>query len=75
MVTYTAKLYNPTIPNKGSQVNDSLALAFEGLRCREIDMINSYNFTYTVQVMWKVPAWVLTFQLPQPTLIIRIVTV
>ena len=26
----------------------------------------------TVQVMWKVPAWVLTFQLPQPTLIIRI---
>ena len=26
----------------------------------------------TVQVMWMVPAWGLTFQLPQQTLIIRI---
>ena len=26
----------------------------------------------TVQVMWKVPAWGMTFQLPQQTLIIRI---
>ena len=26
----------------------------------------------TVQVMWKVPAWGLTFQLPQQTVIIRI---
>ena len=26
----------------------------------------------TVQVMWKVPAWGLTFQLPQLTVIIRI---
>ena len=25
----------------------------------------------TVQVMWMVPAWGLTFQLPQQTLIIR----
>ena len=26
----------------------------------------------TVQVMWKVPAWGLTFQFPQQTVIIRI---
>ena len=26
----------------------------------------------TVQVMWKVPAWGLTFQLPQQTVIMRI---
>ena len=26
----------------------------------------------TVQVMWKVPAWGLTFQLPQQTVIIRV---
>ena len=26
----------------------------------------------TVQVMWKVPVWELTFQLPQQTVIIRI---
>ena len=26
----------------------------------------------TVQVMWKLPAWGLTFQLPQQTVIIRI---
>ena len=31
MVTYTAKLYNHTIPNKGSQVIDSPASTFEGL--------------------------------------------
>ena len=28
----------------------------------------------TVQVMWKVPAWGLTFQLPQQTVIIQIVS-
>ena len=26
----------------------------------------------TVQVMWKVPAWGLTFQIPQQTVIMRI---
>ena len=31
MVTYTEKLYNHTIPNKGSQVIDSPASTFEGL--------------------------------------------
>ena len=36
MVTYTAKLYNHTIPNKGSQVIDSPASTFEDLRYREI---------------------------------------
>ena len=36
MVTNTAKLYNHTIPNKGSQVIDSPASTFEGLRYREI---------------------------------------
>ena len=36
MVTYTAKLYHHTIPNKGSQVLDSPASTFEGLRYREI---------------------------------------
>ena len=36
-VTYTAKLYNHTIPNKGSQVIDSPASTFEGLRYREIE--------------------------------------
>ena len=41
--TYTAKLYNNTIPNKGSQFIDSPASTFEGLRYREIDMANSYN--------------------------------
>ena len=40
--TYTAKLYNHTIPNKGSQVIDSPASTFEGLRYREIDTVNSY---------------------------------
>ena len=29
-VTYRAKLYNHTIPNKGSQVSDSPASTFEG---------------------------------------------
>ena len=43
VVTYTAKLYNHIILNKGSPVLDSPALTFEGLRYREIDMINSYN--------------------------------
>ena len=41
--TYTAKLYNNTIANKGSQVIDSPGSTFEGLRYREIDMANSYN--------------------------------
>ena len=31
MVTYTEKLYNHTIPNKGSQVIDLPASTFEGL--------------------------------------------
>ena len=44
MVTYTAKLYNNTIPNKGSQAIDSPASSFEGLRYREIDMVNSSNY-------------------------------
>ena len=29
------------------------------------------SWCMTVQVMWKVPAWELTFQLPQQTVIIR----
>ena len=36
MVTNTAKLYNHTIPNKGSQVIDMPASTFEGLRYREL---------------------------------------
>ena len=44
MVTYTAKLYNHTIPNKGSQVIDSPASTFEGLRYREIDMIQNLKY-------------------------------
>ena len=32
MVTYTAKLNNNTIPNKGSQIIDSPASSFEGLK-------------------------------------------
>ena len=45
MVTYTAKWYNHTIPNKESQVIDLPASTFDGLRYREIlvDMVNSYN--------------------------------
>ena len=35
MVTYTAKLYNHIIPNKGSQVIDLPASTFEGVRYRE----------------------------------------
>ena len=35
MVTYTANLYNHTIPNKGSQVVDSPASTFEALMYRE----------------------------------------
>ena len=42
-VTYTAKLYNHTIPNKGIHDINSPASTFEGLRYREIDMVNSYN--------------------------------
>ena len=34
VVTYTAKLYNLTIPNKGSQVIDSPASTFEVQRNR-----------------------------------------
>ena len=41
VVTYTAKLYNHTIPNKRSQVIDSPTSTFEGLRFIEIDMVNS----------------------------------
>ena len=44
VVTYTAKLSNHTIPNKGSWAIDSPASTFEGLRYREIDMVNSYNW-------------------------------
>ena len=40
---YTAKLYNHTISNKGSQIIDSPALTFEGLRYKEIDMVNCCN--------------------------------
>ena len=36
MVTNTAKLYNHTIPNKGSQVIDLPASTFEGLWYREL---------------------------------------
>ena len=43
MVTNIAKLYNHTIPNKGSQVIDLSASTFEGLKYREIAMVNSYN--------------------------------
>ena len=39
MVTYTAKLYHHTIPTKRSQVFDSPASTFGGLRYRE----SSYN--------------------------------
>ena len=42
IVTYTAKLYNHTIPNKRSQVIDSPTSTFEGLLGTEkIDMVNS----------------------------------
>ena len=43
MVTYTDKLYNHTIPNIGSQFIDSPASTFEGLRYREIEMVNSFK--------------------------------
>ena len=45
VVTYTAKWYNHTIPNKGSQVIDLPASTFEGLRYREIHLVNRYNNT------------------------------
>ena len=48
MVTHIAKLYNHTIPHKGSQVTDSPASTLEGLGYREIDMVNSYN-SYKVE--------------------------
>ena len=32
-----------TIPNKGSQIIDSPASTFEGLRYREMDVENSWN--------------------------------
>ena len=35
--------YNHTIPNKGCQVIVSPASTFEGLRYREIDMVDIYN--------------------------------
>ena len=37
--TYTAKLYNHTIPNKRSQVLDLPASTFEGLRYRVIGTV------------------------------------
>ena len=40
-ITYKAKLYKHKISIKGSQVVDSLASTFEGLRHREKDMLNS----------------------------------
>ena len=43
VVTHIAKLYNHTISNKGNQVIDSPSSTFEGLRYREIDMVNSYD--------------------------------
>ena len=45
VVTYSEKLFNHTTPNTGSQVVDSPASTFKGLRYREIDiiMVNSYN--------------------------------
>ena len=39
----TQQNYNHTIPNKGCQVIVSPASTFEGLRYREIDMVDSYN--------------------------------
>ena len=44
VVTHIAKLYNHTMPHKGSQVSDSLASTFEGLGYRGIAMVNSYNW-------------------------------
>ena len=48
VVAHIAKLYNHTIPHKGSQVTDSPASTLEGLGYREIDMVNSYN-SYKVE--------------------------
>ena len=45
VVTNRVKLYNYTIPNKGSQVTDLPTSTFKDLRYREIDMINGYNYT------------------------------
>ena len=35
---------NHAIPNKEGQVIDKPASTFEGLRYKEINMVNSYNF-------------------------------
>ena len=43
VATYTAKLYNHTVPNKGTQVIDSPASTFKGLGYKETAMVNSYN--------------------------------
>ncbi|RMX46744.1 hypothetical protein pdam_00007675, partial [Pocillopora damicornis] len=48
-VTYTAKLYNHTIPNKGSQVIDSPASTFEDLRYREINTFRWRNSAYDLR--------------------------
>ena len=39
----TQQNYNHTIPSKGCQVIVSPASTFEGLRYREIDMVDIYN--------------------------------
>ena len=43
VATYTAKLFNHTVPNKGTQVIDSPASTFKGLGYKETAMVNSYN--------------------------------
>ena len=50
MGTYTAKLYNLTIPNKGSQVIDSPASTFEVQR-------NRYDKQLQVIQSWKFESW------------------
>ena len=50
VVTYTAKLYNLTIPNKGSQVIDSPASTFEVQR-------NRYDKLLQVIQSWKFESW------------------
>ena len=39
----TQQNYIITIPNKGSQIIDSPASTFEGLRYREMDVENGWN--------------------------------
>ena len=48
----TQQNYNHTIPNKGCQVIVSPASTFEGLRYREIDMVDIYNKKKKLKV-WK----------------------